>query len=64
MQKYWTTFGNRPARDLVAALERVRSDKSKIPLPSIAGKTPAEQVAVEEENNSVSFEYARKHLAI
>ena len=63
-EKYWTTFGNRPARDLVAALERVRSDKSKKPLPSIAGKTPAEQVAFEEENNSVSFEHARKHLAI
>ena len=62
--KYWATFGKRPPRDLVTALERVRSDKSKKPLPSIAGKTPAEQVAFEEENNSVSFEHARKHLAI
>ena len=63
-QRYWKTFGKRPVQDLIAALDRVRSNKPKAPLPSIAGKSPAEQVAYEQANNARSVAYAHGHLKI
>ena len=48
----------------MAALDRVRSNKPKAPLPSITGKTPAEQVAYEEANNAKSVAYAHAQLKI
>lgn len=63
-QRYWKTFGKRPVQDLIAALDRVRSNKPKAPLPSIAGKSPAEQVVYEQANNAKSVAYAHAHLKI
>ena len=63
-QRYWKTFGQRPVQDLIAALDRVRSNKPTAPLPSIAGKSPAEQVAYEQAHNARSVAYAHGHLKI
>ena len=63
-ERYWKTFGGRSVQALVAALDRVRSNKPKAPLPSITGKTPAEQVAYEEANNAKSVAYAHAQLKI
>ncbi len=63
-QRYWKTFGQRPVQDLIAALDRVRANKPKAPLPNIAGKSPAEQVAYEQAHNARSITYAHAHLKI
>jgi sugar phosphate isomerase/epimerase len=61
-RKYWTTFGDLPARDLAATLALVRERKPRHPLPRLAGKSPDEQLAFEEENNVRSFAYATEKL--
>jgi len=61
---YWATFPGRPATDLAAALARVRRHPPQHPLPRTAGKSPAEQLAVEEENNRRCLSWAREKLGL
>jgi sugar phosphate isomerase/epimerase len=61
---YWATFPGRPATDLAAAMSRVRLHPSPVPLPRIAGKSPAEQLALEEENNRKCLAWAREKLGL
>jgi sugar phosphate isomerase/epimerase len=61
---YWATFPGRPAADLAAAMTRVRLHPPRQPLPRTAGKSPAEQLAFEEENNRKSLSWAREKLGL
>jgi sugar phosphate isomerase/epimerase len=65
--KYWATFNTAesplPGRDLAWVLGVVNKSGGK-PLPVIAGKTPAEQLAIEDANIASSIEFARKELGI
>jgi sugar phosphate isomerase/epimerase len=61
---YWATFPDRAATDLVTALERVRRHPPGHPLPRIAGKSPAEQLALEEDNNRTCLSWAREKLGL
>ena len=57
-EKYWATLGRVPARDLAAALARVRRSPGK--LPRITGLTPEEQLAAEDRNIRDSFAFASR----
>jgi sugar phosphate isomerase/epimerase len=61
---YWATFPDRPASELAAALTRLRLHPPRQPLPRIAGKSPAEQLALEEENNRQCLAWAREKLGL
>lgn len=59
---YFATFPGRPATELAEAMTRVRRHPPKAPLPRITGKSPAEQLAFEEENNRKCLAFGRKEL--
>jgi sugar phosphate isomerase/epimerase len=61
---YWATFPGRPATDLAAAMTRVRIHPPRGPVPRVTGKSPAEQVAFEEENNRTCLSWAREKLGL
>jgi hypothetical protein len=61
---YWATFPGRPASDLAGALTRLRAHPPKGPVPHISGKSPAEQLALEEENNRLCLSFAREKLGL
>lgn len=61
--KYWTTFGELPARHLASALEMVRRNSAKDALPQIADQTVAEQIAREDENVRRCLTWARERLS-
>jgi len=61
---YWATFPGRPAADLAGAMTRVRLHPPRQPLPRTAGKSPAEQLAFEEENNRRCLSWAREKLGL
>jgi len=61
---YWATFPDRRATDLAAALMRVRRHPPRQPLPRVAGKSPGELVAFEEENNRQCLSWARQKLGL
>jgi hypothetical protein len=64
-EKYWATFDDRVSgRELAATLALVRGRKPKQPLPRTTGKSPDEQLALEEQNNVKSFAYAREKLGL
>ena len=64
--KYWVTFDDAysplPARDLARMLEIVKKNPPKRPLPRTTGLTPADQLKLEDENNLLSIQWARKNL--
>jgi sugar phosphate isomerase/epimerase len=66
--KYWATFDDvyspLPGRDLARALEMVRRNPPKSPLPHITGLSLAEQAKLEDQNNGKSIEYARAKLGL
>ncbi|HEV3027632.1 MAG TPA: sugar phosphate isomerase/epimerase, partial [Planctomycetota bacterium] len=59
---YWATFPDRPAADLASALTRLRRHPPRQPLPRITGKSTAEQLILEEENNRLCLAWAREKL--
>jgi sugar phosphate isomerase/epimerase len=61
---YWSTFERVGGRDLARSLRLVASHPPKEPLPRIAHRNPADQLAFEEENNVRSFQYAREILGM
>ena len=61
-ESYWTTFGEVRAQELAAALRMVRANQVEKPLPRVSGKDPAVQLALEDEHNRRSFEWAASHL--
>jgi sugar phosphate isomerase/epimerase len=63
-KKYWATFDDVPAQALAETLRCVRENKPKQPLPRITGKSLAEQIAFEEENNRRCLAYAREKLGL
>lgn len=60
--KYWTTFADLPARHLAATLELVRRNAARQPLPQIANKSAAEQLAFEDANVRQCLTWATEHL--
>ena len=62
---YWASFDkSKLAQDLATALASVQTHQHNTPLPTLAGKSPAERVANEEANNRACFAYAQQHLAL
>lgn len=62
--RYWATFGDVCGLALARALERVRANTPRAPLPSIRGLSTAERYALEVELVSRSITYARDHLGL
>lgn len=65
-EKYWATFGDPrsplPGHDLSKTLNLVRKNPPKKPLPRTSGLSPEAALKLEDENNRLSLEYARRNL--
>ncbi len=59
---YWTTFPERKATHLDAALARVKANPPSQPVPQTAGKTPPQVLAEEETNNQDCLRWMRRHF--
>ncbi|HWE34932.1 MAG TPA: sugar phosphate isomerase/epimerase family protein [Isosphaeraceae bacterium] len=62
--KYFATFPDLPARDLARTLAMVRARASSRPLPRVAGLSPGDALAREEQNVRESLAYARDRLGL
>jgi sugar phosphate isomerase/epimerase len=62
--KYWATFGDVCGLALAKALDRIRTNKPRAPLPSIKGLSTDERYALEIELVGRSITYARDHLGL
>lgn len=62
--KYFATMEDARASQLVAALDRVRRDASKNPLPRTSGLDAARQLDLEEKNVLACLAYARDNLGL
>jgi sugar phosphate isomerase/epimerase len=62
--KYWATFGDVGGLALAKALERIRANPPRAPLPSIKGLSDGERYALEVELVGRSITYARDHLGL
>ncbi len=66
--KYWVTFDDGysplPGRDVAKMFAIIRNHPPKRPLPRTAGLSPAEQLALEDENNRRSIEWAHANLGM
>jgi sugar phosphate isomerase/epimerase len=64
--KYWVTFDDTysplPGRDVAHVLKLVRDNPPKAPLPKTTGLSAEAHLALEDRNNQVSLEWARKNL--
>ena len=59
---YWATFPERKATHLDAALQRVKANPPRQPVPHMSGKPVAQQLAEEETNNRHGLDWMRKHF--
>ena len=59
---YFTTFPERKATHLDAAMQRVKANPPKESPPSIAGKSMPQQLMEEEANNRGSLQWMHQHL--
>lgn len=62
---YWNVFDEKspvPPRDLAMLVDWVRKHPPKHPLPKTSGLTPVQQLALEDELNQRSINWARAHL--
>jgi hypothetical protein len=62
--KYWATFEGRNGSYLARTLSRVRANKPRRPLPSIAGLSNEARLKLELELVDRSINYAREHLGL
>ena len=62
--KYWATMENATATQVVAALNMVRRNAAKEPLPHTSGLDQERQLALENNNVKASFAYARRQLGL
>jgi sugar phosphate isomerase/epimerase len=64
--KYWVTFDDTysplPGRDVAHVLKLVRDNPPKAPLPKTTGLSAEAHLALEDRNNQLSLEWARKNL--
>jgi hypothetical protein len=65
-EKYWATFDDPrsplPGHDLAKTLELVRKNPPKKPVPHTAGLSAEAALKLEDDNNRLSLEYARRNL--
>lgn len=65
-EKYWATFDDPrsplPGHDLAKTLNMVRKNPPKKPLPHTAGLSPEAALKLEDDNNRMGLEWARKNL--
>lgn len=62
---YWNVYDDKspvPPRDLAMLVDWVRKNPPRKPLPKTSGLTPEQQLALEDELNQRSIDYARAHL--
>jgi 3-oxoisoapionate decarboxylase len=62
---YWNVYDEKspvPPRDLAMLMDWARKNPPKKPLPKTAGLTPPQVLALEDELNQRSIDYARAHL--
>ena len=62
--KYWATMEDATALQVVGALNMVRRNAAKKPLPHTTGLDLEEQLALEDRNVTSSLAYAREHLEL
>ena len=62
--KYWATFEQLPARNLMGAVKWVRDHQSESGLPSVEGMTDEQKIQYEERNILDSFSYATQELKL
>jgi sugar phosphate isomerase/epimerase len=63
-EKYWSTFEGRSGVYLARALNMVRANKPREPVPHITGLTPEERLKLEFDLVDRSIAYAREHLGL
>ncbi len=64
-EQYWKVFDDKspaPARDLAMLVNWIRQNPPKKPLPKTSGLTPDQVLALEDELNERSIDYARANL--
>lgn len=62
---YWNVYDEKspvPPRDLAMLVDWVRKNPPRKPLPRVSGLTPEQVLALEDELNQRSIDYARAHL--
>jgi hypothetical protein len=59
---YFATFPERKAALLEAALQRVKQNPPKAPVPAVSGKPTGQVLAEEERNNRHGLEWMQKEL--
>ena len=64
-ERYWTVYDDKspaPPRDLAMLVAYIRQHPPKKPLPKTSGLTPGQVLALEDELNQRSIDYARANL--
>lgn len=64
-EQYWKVYDEKspvPPRDLALLIDWVRKNPPRKPLPHTSGLTPVQQLALEDELNQRSIDYARANL--
>jgi sugar phosphate isomerase/epimerase len=62
--KYWATFGDVGGITRARALQRIRANKPRAPLPRISGLSAEERAGLELEYVNRSIDYAREQLGL
>lgn len=63
-EKYWATFQDLPAHQMMGALKWVRDHQGKSSLPTVQGMSDEEKLEYEEKNIVSSFNYAVNQLEL
>ena len=63
-ERYWQTFEELSAKEVVGAIKWIRNHQSKMALPSVEGMSQLEKLAYEEQNIIESFKYAIHELKL
>ncbi|MFM8471485.1 MAG: sugar phosphate isomerase/epimerase family protein [Limisphaerales bacterium] len=61
---FFATFPDRKASHLAAALQRVKGNPTKSPVPIVSGKPTAQVLVEEEQNNRHGLDWMKQRLAI
>jgi sugar phosphate isomerase/epimerase len=61
---YWTTFGDRPAKDLAKSIKMLKENYSEKSLKRVSQTSSLEQLALEESNQVACLKYIREELGL
>ncbi|MFT4734266.1 MAG: sugar phosphate isomerase/epimerase [Arcticibacterium sp.] len=63
-EDYWTTFGDRPAKDLIKSIKMLKENYSEKALQRVSKNSFGEQLAKEEANQIACLNYSRTELGL